>query len=61
MEKKKPQGFTTEEEFSKAILFITSCRATLNCGCQFNELQAELLYYKCKHYMRDYEKLTENK
>ena len=53
------QGLTTEQEFSNAIRLIIACRATLNSGCQFNDLQADWLYYQCKHYIEDYKRRTE--
>lgn len=57
----KPTISTTEQEFSNATRLLISCRATINCGCQFDELQADWLYYQCKQYIEDYKKRTEIK
>lgn len=59
MDKKKNQGMTTEQEFYQAWRLVKNCRATLNSGCQFDELQADWLYYQCKQYVKDYKKRTE--
>jgi hypothetical protein len=56
MGKSKPIGTTTEQEFSTATRLLISCRATLSCGCQFDEKQADWLYYQCKQYIEDYKK-----
>lgn len=48
---------TTLEEFRKAVELISSCEATLKCGCQISaeeEIYADILYTKCKKYMAAY-------
>ena len=48
---------TTLEEVQKAIEMISSCEATLSCGCSISteeELYMDILYHKCKKYMAAY-------
>lgn len=48
---------TTLEEFRKAVELISSCEATIKCGCQISseeEIYADFLYNKCKKYMAAY-------
>lgn len=48
---------TTLEEFKKAVDLVSSCEATLKCGCQMStdeDIYAEFLYFKCKHFMTTY-------
>lgn len=52
------QGLTTKEEFHHAIRLIISCESTLNCGCEFDEMQAENLYYQCKQYIEAFKTRT---
>lgn len=47
---------TTEQEFQKAIELLIACKATINCGCQYNEEKADWLYYQCKSYIEAYKK-----
>lgn len=48
---------TTLEEFKKAVDLVSSCEATLKCGCQTSteeDIYADFLYLKCKHFMTTY-------
>lgn len=48
---------TTLEEFMTAVEIISSCEATIKCGCQISseeEIYADFLYTKCKKYMAAY-------
>lgn len=52
------KGLSTKEEFHHAIRLIISCKSTIRCGCDFDELQADWLYYQCKQYVEEYKKRT---
>ena len=48
---------TTLEEFRKAVELLSSCEATIKCGCQISaeeDIYADILYTKCKKYMAVY-------
>ena len=47
---------STDEEFQNAIKLIISCRGSISCGCQVDEIKADWLYLQCKRYIDDYRK-----
>lgn len=47
----------TEQEFRKAVELINSCTATLQCGCNMDDVSyfySDSLYFSCKKYMAAY-------
>lgn len=50
---------TTEQEFQKAIEMLINCKATLECGCEYEIEKAEYLNYLCKRYIETYKKVVE--
>lgn len=49
-----PEGLTTEQEFMLAIDLIGRCTSSLRCGVDISgaELDAILLKYRCKDYIK---------
>lgn len=49
-----PEGLSTEQEFAIAIEILGRCTGTLRCGCDISgaELDAILLKYRCKDYIK---------
>lgn len=43
---------TTKEEFDEAIKLLVSCTASVSCGCEIDDLQADWLRFKCISYIR---------
>lgn len=46
----------TEQEFKEAQKLLNECVATLSCGCEVNEQDADCLYYFCKSYIKEFNK-----
>lgn len=43
---------TTKEEFEEAIKLVMKCTASVSCGCEIDDLQADWLKYKCRSYLK---------
>lgn len=43
---------TTKEEFDEAIKLLVSCTASVACGCEIDDLQADWLEFKCRSFMK---------
>lgn len=44
----------TEHEFDLAFDLVSACRATIACGCEHSERDADRLYYIAKKYVETY-------
>lgn len=46
----------TKYEFLAAIKMIERCKATMTCGCEYDDMLADKLYYECKYYIMAYKR-----
>lgn len=43
-------------DFQIALYHLNASRGIINCGCKYDDLDAEFLYLACKRYIADYDK-----